>query len=69
MAMMEIAETTAKSVGEYVEIAVRLGMDVEFRQAVSDRIAARWPKLLHDRESIRGLENFLAEVVHNPLPA
>ncbi len=69
MAMMEIAETTAKSVGEYVEIAVRLGMNVEFRQAISDRIAAQWPKLLHDRESIRGLENFLAQVVQNPLPA
>jgi predicted O-linked N-acetylglucosamine transferase (SPINDLY family) len=69
MALMGIAETTANSVGEYVEIAVRLGMDPGFRQTVSGRIAAHLPKLFHDRESVRGLEDFLAAAVRNPLPA
>jgi protein O-GlcNAc transferase len=67
MAMMGIAETTANSIGEYVEIAVRLGTDPGFRQTVSGRIAAHRPKLFRDRESIRGLEDL--PLSSSPKPA
>jgi protein O-GlcNAc transferase len=69
MTRMGITETITSSVYEYVEIAVRLGLDRHLREAISSRIAANRHKLMRDKESVRGLEDFLAEAVRNPPPA
>ena len=69
MTRMGITETITSSVYEYVEIAVRLGLDRHLREAISSRIAANRHKFMRDKESVRGLEDFLAEAVRNPPPA
>ncbi len=64
--MMGIEETIASSKEEYVQIAVRLGRDAEYRQHISQLIAQNKHKLYNDLEPIRALEEFLLNAVGKP---
>ncbi len=64
--MMGIEETIASSKEEYVQIAVRLGRDAEYRQYISELIAQNKHKLYGDQEPIRALEDFLLNAVGKP---
>ena len=57
--MMDIRETTARTVDEYVAIAVRLGRSAAERAAVGVRIAASKHRVYGDRACIVALEAFL----------
>jgi predicted O-linked N-acetylglucosamine transferase (SPINDLY family) len=60
---MGIAETVAGTLEEYVQMAVRLAQQPDWRQSLSQKIIAR-KHLLHRQESvIRSLENFLTDAV------
>ena len=61
--MMGIEEAIASSKEEYVQIAIRLGQDTEYRQYISQQIAQNKHKLYGDLEPIRALEEFLRNVV------
>ncbi len=61
--MMGIEEAIASSKEEYVQIAIRLGRDTEYRQYISQLIAQNKHKLYGDLEPIRALEEFLRNVV------
>jgi len=61
--MIEVTETIAETEAEYIEIAVRLGLDHKWRQAVRESITANKHRLFNDRECIRGLETFFEEAV------
>ncbi|MDJ0674259.1 MAG: tetratricopeptide repeat protein [Calothrix sp. MO_167.B42] len=61
--MMGIEETIASSKEEYVQIAIRLGKDVEYRQHISNLIAQNKHKLYNDLKPVRALEEFLFDVV------
>ncbi len=63
LTMMQMRETIAKSVDEYVEIAVRLGKDVELRKNLSNKIRENKHLIYRDRECITALEDFIVEVV------
>jgi predicted O-linked N-acetylglucosamine transferase (SPINDLY family) len=60
--MMGVDETIARSVDDYVAIAVRLGRDAAARDAVRARIAANKPRVYGDRACIAALEAFLDRV-------
>ncbi|MBD2771522.1 tetratricopeptide repeat protein [Iningainema tapete] len=64
--MMEIEETIATTKDDYVQIAVRLGQDAEYRQQISKQIAENKHKLYGDLRPIRFLEDFLLGVVNKP---
>ena len=64
--MMGIEETIASSKEEYVQIAIRLGRDAQYRQHISQLIAQNKHKLYNDLEPIRALEEFLFNVVGKP---
>ncbi|MGD1713665.1 tetratricopeptide repeat protein, partial [Dapis sp. BLCC M172] len=64
--MMGIEETIASSKEEYVQIAVRLGRDAEYRQYISELIAQNKHKLYNDLEPVRALEEFLLNAVGKP---
>ncbi len=60
---MEVAETIADSLDDYVEIAVRLGRDPAWRATLRRRIAERKHRLWRDEACIRALEDFLETAV------
>ena len=64
--MMGIEETIAQSKDEYIQIAVRLGQDADYRQHISRQIALNKHKLYGDLQPVRALEDFLLQVVNKP---
>jgi protein O-GlcNAc transferase len=61
--MMQLHETTARSIDEYVSIASRLGRDEAARRQFSARIAANKHRVYCDLDCIAGLEAFLDRAV------
>jgi predicted O-linked N-acetylglucosamine transferase (SPINDLY family) len=61
--MLGVTETIAKTEAEYIEIAVRLGLDHEWRQFIRDKIIANQNRLFDDQECVVALENFFKEAV------
>ncbi|BAY07963.1 tetratricopeptide repeat protein [Calothrix sp. NIES-2098] len=64
--MMGVEETIATNKEEYVNIAVRLGQDAEYRQHISQQVAQNKHKLYDDVKLMRALEDFLFQVVNKP---
>lgn len=64
--MMGIEETIASSKEEYVQIAIRLGRDIEYRQHISHLVAQNKHKLCKDLKPVRALEEFLFKLVGRP---
>jgi hypothetical protein len=54
---------------EYVEIAVRLGIDVNWRDAIIQGMISGYPRLYSDVRCVAALEEFLRAVVHKKLRA
>ena len=57
--MMGIESAIAKNKDEYVEIAVRLGRDPDYRQDMARQIAGNKEKCYGDLQPVRALEDFL----------
>jgi protein O-GlcNAc transferase len=64
--MIDVPETRARSVDEYVVIASELGRDGDRRNEISSRIAANKHRVYRDPECIAGLEAFLEQAVRKP---
>ncbi len=62
--MMGIEETIASNKEEYVQIAVRLGKDFQYRQYMSEQVAENKYKLYDDLKPVRALEDFLLKVIN-----
>jgi predicted O-linked N-acetylglucosamine transferase (SPINDLY family) len=60
---MGIEELIAHSPEECVALAVRVGTDHDYRQAVSRKIAQRNDVLFEDQEAVRGFEQFFEEAL------
>ncbi|MFB2897654.1 hypothetical protein ACE1CI_32455 [Aerosakkonemataceae cyanobacterium BLCC-F50] len=61
--MIGVTETIAKTEAEYIEIAVRLGLDTEWRQEVAVKIKTNHDRLFDDQVCVQALEKFYAQVV------
>jgi len=61
-------ELVARSAGEYVDIAVRLGGSREERRAFSERILGGREALFERREPVRAFEGFLERCAAGPAP-
>jgi protein O-GlcNAc transferase len=57
---LELDEVIAKDEDEFIEIAVKLGLDQEFREDVAKKVKARKDRLFEDEVPIRALEDFFA---------
>ncbi|MGI8838455.1 MAG: O-linked N-acetylglucosamine transferase, SPINDLY family protein [Pyrinomonadaceae bacterium] len=53
-----VTDTIASDATEYVELAARLGRNMQLRQSVIDRMVAGYPGLYSDMRSVRALEDF-----------
>lgn len=60
---MEISECTAHSADTYVDIALRLSSDDDFREHVRSRIAERRDVLFENRAAVSELENFFLTAI------
>jgi predicted O-linked N-acetylglucosamine transferase (SPINDLY family) len=58
LTQLGVTETIARDTGEYVNIAVRLGLDIQCRQSVIDRMVAGYPRLYSYTHCVRALEDF-----------
>lgn len=56
-------ETIARDAAEYVDIAVRLGLDQQWRHRVIDQMVVGYPRLYSDTSCVRALEDFYRRVV------
>jgi protein O-GlcNAc transferase len=57
--MIGLTETIASSVDEYVELAIRLGLDASFHASIKEKISGNRKQLYGDKQCIEALENFL----------
>jgi protein O-GlcNAc transferase len=61
--ILGVTETIASDLETYVEIAVRLGCDINWRTEIGGRIAAGQDRLFDDRGCVAALETFFQEAV------
>jgi predicted O-linked N-acetylglucosamine transferase (SPINDLY family) len=61
--MLGITETIGENVQEYIEIAVRLGLDRVYRQNIAEKISQNQDLLFDDQACVIGLEAFYQQVV------
>jgi predicted O-linked N-acetylglucosamine transferase (SPINDLY family) len=67
LCQLGVTETIARDKDEYVDIAVRLGLDGAWRTQVIQRMAARHSRLYGDTASVKALEDFYRTVVDERL--
>jgi protein O-GlcNAc transferase len=65
--MMDVRETTAHSLDEFVAIATTLGRDKAMRRDISLRTSQQKSRVYRDLRSIKGLESFLDRAVRNSI--
>jgi predicted O-linked N-acetylglucosamine transferase (SPINDLY family) len=59
LTMMDVRETVAGSIDDYVSIAIRLARDEPWRAAIKAKMAENKHRVYRDRACIAGLEEFL----------
>jgi predicted O-linked N-acetylglucosamine transferase (SPINDLY family) len=60
--MLGVTDTIASSEAEYIDIAVRLGNEPQWRANIVEKIKANHSKLYDDTECVRALEKFYQSV-------
>jgi len=61
--MLGVTETIAQSEAEYIDIAVRLGLDATWRNSIVQRMIERHSYLYEDKICVAALEAFYRRVV------
>ena len=65
--MLGVTDTIAQTEAEYIEIAVRLGLDPDWRQEIAEKIRMRHDNLFDDKVCVEALEAFYKQVVQERL--
>lgn len=60
---LQVTETIAKNEAEYIEIAVKLGCDKEWRNQIVAQMIQNYPYLYSDRTCVTALEQFYQQIV------
>jgi predicted O-linked N-acetylglucosamine transferase (SPINDLY family) len=63
MQTLGVTDTVAFSEAEYVDIAVKLGLDPQWRKQVAERIQLHHNRLFDDRTTIKALEEFYKQAI------
>lgn len=61
--MLGVTDTIAQNEAEYIEIAVKLGLDPAWRRNITERIRESHDKLFDDKACVLGLEAFYKQIV------
>jgi tetratricopeptide (TPR) repeat protein len=62
-----VTDTIAETASEYIEIAVKLGLEPEWRHEIVEKMKRRHDDLYEDKTCVVALENFYKQVVHQEL--
>ena len=65
--MLGVTDTIAQNEQEYIDIAVKLGLDSEWRRDVAQRMSQRHDYLFDDRVCVTALEGFYQQIVRERL--
>lgn len=60
-----IIETIAQNREDYIKIAIKLGLDLEWRLAIREKIKQNQWKLYEDKSCVQALESFYQQTIHN----
>jgi predicted O-linked N-acetylglucosamine transferase (SPINDLY family) len=63
--MLGVTDTIAQNEAEYIEIAVKLGLDPAWRHHIAQRMSQSHDHLFDDKACVAGLEAFYKQVVYN----
>jgi protein O-GlcNAc transferase len=63
--MMGITETIARSEQEYIQIAIKLGLDPGWRRSILTKMQQQRPSIYEDRTCVTALEAFYCHAVQN----
>ena len=63
--LLGVTDTIAQNEAEYIEIAVKLGLDSAWRQDISQRMSQRQYNLFDDETCVKALEEFYQQVVRD----
>jgi predicted O-linked N-acetylglucosamine transferase (SPINDLY family) len=61
--MLGVEDTIAQSEQEYIDIAVRLGIDTQWRKSIAEKIRTNQDRVFGDKTSVAALEQFFQQVV------
>nr|WP_275994084.1 hypothetical protein [Argonema antarcticum] len=61
--MLGVTDTIAQTEAEYIEIAIKLGLDPVWRRQIAERIKARQDYVYDDKACVKALEEFYRQVV------
>ncbi len=61
--MLGVSDTIAQTEAEYIDIAVKLGLDPVWRRDIAERIKARQDYVYDDKACVKALEDFYRQVV------
>lgn len=64
--MIGVEETIAQNKDEYIQIAVHLGRDADYRKYIAQQLAHNQHKLYRDLTPVRALEDFLFQIIDKP---
>jgi predicted O-linked N-acetylglucosamine transferase (SPINDLY family) len=67
LTMIGVTETIASSLDEYVSLAVKLGVDAEWRNYISDKISKTKHLAYRDKTCVFALEEFLEQAIKERL--
>ncbi|HEY9601665.1 MAG TPA: O-linked N-acetylglucosamine transferase, SPINDLY family protein, partial [Allocoleopsis sp.] len=65
--MIGVTDTIAQNEAEYIEIAVKLGLDTAWRRNIAKQISENHNRLFDDKDCVAGLEAFYKRVVQERL--
>lgn len=65
--MLGITETIADSEAEYIEIAVKLGLNADLRNSIVEKNRENQNRVFNDQTAVEGLEAFYKQVVKDKL--
>ncbi|NJM60144.1 MAG: tetratricopeptide repeat protein [Oscillatoriales cyanobacterium RU_3_3] len=65
--MLGVTDTIAQNEQEYIQIAVKLGLDSEWRRDIAERMSQRQDNLFDDRVCVTALEAFYQQIVREKL--
>ncbi|MEH2331849.1 O-linked N-acetylglucosamine transferase, SPINDLY family protein [Nostoc sp.] len=60
--MLGVTDTIAENEAEYIEIAVKLGLDLVWRGTIAERMSQNHDRLFDDKACVAGLEAFYKQV-------
>ncbi|WP_445248394.1 O-linked N-acetylglucosamine transferase family protein [Microcoleus sp. OTE_8_concoct_300] len=65
--MLGVTDTIAENEADYIEIAVKLGLDPQWRRNISQQMSERHTNLYQDKTCVKALEQFYEQVVQERL--